>query len=252
VLDASQFGAAHDEDSLSFEYVGALQFLTNILAMFGIFSCISVGPASSFTEYRYLLEQEGLIQMEKITGCKNWVLLAILQVGELDKWKREEQEHHRLSLKDLGTRATAIEGMIETGLRESSGGALTDLVTSIYATSTLTYMHSVVSGLNPNLREVKDSVAATAALLKQLPDVRVAKNLVWPLVVTGCMASRNQEEYFKGIIAVAGTSVRGLRNCWVLSTIWDRTWKMRDTITTTSHTVWEDLINGQGPSTLLV
>ncbi|RYP10995.1 hypothetical protein DL764_000292 [Monosporascus ibericus] len=253
MLDASQFSAAHDEDSLSFEYVGALQFLANILAMFGIFSCISIGPASSsFAEYRYLMDQDGMIQMDQTIGCKNWVLLAILQVGELDKWKREEQENHRLSLKDLGTRAMAIEGMIENGLRESSGSALVDLVTSIYATSALTYMHTVVSGLNPNLREVQDSVSATIVLLKQLPDVRIAKNLVWSLVVTGCMASRSQEDYFRGLIAVAGTSVRGLRNCWGLSTIWDRTWKMRDIITTTSHTVWEDLINGQGPSTLLV
>ncbi|KEY64038.1 Tri10 [Stachybotrys chartarum IBT 7711] len=253
VLDAPQFSAAHDEDTLSFEYVGALQFLTNILAMFGIFSCISIGPASaSFAEYRYLLDQEGMIQMDQIIGCKNWVLLAILEVGELDKWKRVEQEHHRLSLKDLGNRATVIEEMIETGLRESSGSALVDLVTSIYATSTLTYMHTVVSGLNPNLREVQDSVAATMVLLKQLPDVRIAKNLVWSLVVTGCMASLGQEDFFRGLNAVAGTSVRGLRNCWGLATIWDRTWNMRDTITTTSHTVWEDLINGQGPPNLLV
>ncbi|RYO75585.1 hypothetical protein DL766_001830 [Monosporascus sp. MC13-8B] len=253
MLDASQFSAAHDEDSLSFEYVGALQFLTNILAMFGIFSCISIGPASSsFAEYRYLMDQDGMIQMNQIIGCKNWVFLAILEVGELDKWKREEQENHRLSLKDLGTRAMAIEGMIETGLRESSGSALVDLITSIYATSTLTYMHTVVSGLNPNLREVQDSVSATIVLLKQLPDVRIAKNLVWSLVVTGCMASRSQEDYFRGLIAMAGTSVRGLRNCWGLTTIWDRSWKMRDIVTTSSHMVWEDLINGQGPPNLLV
>ncbi|RYP42842.1 hypothetical protein DL768_010195 [Monosporascus sp. mg162] len=207
MLDASQFSATHDEDSLSFEYVGALQFFTNILAMFGIFSCISIGPAlSSFAEYRYLMDQDGMIQMDQIIGCKNWVLLAILEVGELDKWKREEQHNHRLSLKDLGTRAMAIEGMIETGLRESSGSALVDLITSIYATSTLTYMHTVVSGLNPNLREVQDSVSATIVLLKQLPDVRIAKNLVWSLVVTGCMALRSQEDYFRGLIAVAGAS----------------------------------------------
>lgn len=253
MLDATQFSAVHDEDSLSFEYVGALQFLTNILAMYGIFSCISLGPAgATFAEYRYLLDQEGMIQMDQIIGCKNWVLLAILEVGELDKWKREEMEHHRLSLKELGNRSMAIEGLIETGLRESSGSALVDLVTSIYATSALTYMHTVVSGLNPNLREVQDSVSATIVLLKQLPDVRIAKNLVWSLVVTGCMASRSQEDYFRGLIAVAGTSVRGLRNCWGLPSIWDRAWKMRDMITATSHLVWEDIINGQGPATLLV
>jgi hypothetical protein len=34
-LDTDNFNATHDSDSLSFEYVGALRFLTNVLAVFG-------------------------------------------------------------------------------------------------------------------------------------------------------------------------------------------------------------------------
>ena len=237
---------------MSFEYMGALQFLTNILAMYGIFSCISLGPArATFAEYRYLLDQESMIQMDQVIGCKNWVLSAILEVGELDKWKREEMKYHRLSLKDLRNRSMAIEGLIESGLRESSMSALVDTITKIYATSTLTYMHTVVSGLNPNLWEVQDSVSTTIALLKQLSSVQIARNFMWSLVVTGCMASRSQEDYFRGLIAVAGTSIQGLRSCWCLPSIWDRAWKMRDMITANSHLVWEDIINGRGPAALL-
>ncbi|KAI9147353.1 Trichothecene biosynthesis transcription regulator TRI10 [Paramyrothecium foliicola] len=259
MLDAMQFSSeenasSHEENALSYEYISALQFLTNMLVMFGVFSCITIGPAASpFADYLSLLDQEHLIQMVQLIGCKNWVLRAILKIGELDQWKRVEQNNHRLSLKDLGMRAAAIEGLLETGLREASGILLVDLISSIYATSALTYMHTVVSGLNPNLKEVHESVSATIFLLKQLPDLRVAKNLVWPLAVTGSMASLGQEDYFRGLIAVAGTSVQGLRNCWGLSAIWDRSWNMRDLLTTTaSHVTWEDLINGQDCSTLLV
>lgn len=251
-LGPSDFDAMHDEDSLSFEYVGALRFLSNVLAMFGIFSCISIGPTSLFNEYQYLMDQSGLIQMDQIMGCKNWVMLAILEVGILDKWKREEQEHGRLSLKQLTGRAMAIEAILESGLREASGGATADLITSIYATSTLTYLHTVVSGLNPNLIEVQESVTTTIFLLKRLPDVGIAKSLVWPLAVTGCMASRSQEEFLRGLVLSAGVGPRSQRNLWELLKIWEDNWKNREDMSKHPPTRWEDVINRQGPPILLV
>nr|CBY93782.1 TRI10 protein [Trichoderma brevicompactum] len=251
-LDASDFNATHDEDSLSYEYVGALKFFANVLAMFGIFSLHSIGPSSPFMEYRFLMDQGRLIQMDQMMGCRNWVMLAILEIGTLDKWKREEQENRRLSLKALTSRAMAIEGVLESGLREASGSALVDLITSIYATSALTYLHTVVSGLNPNLSEVQESVAATIVLLKRLPDLRAAKSLVWPLGVTGCMASRSQEDFFRGLIISAGATPRALRNCWGLIKVWEDTWKMREYMSKQPPERWEEVVSGQGPPMLLM
>ena len=253
-LDASYFNAAYESEPLSFEYVGALKFLTNALAMYGILSSISIGPEAPFSDYRQLVEQSGIIQLEQITGCQNWVMLAILEVGALDKWKREETENRRLSMKTLARRAMDIEMLVENGLKESSGNPVIDLTTSIYATSVLTYMHTVVSGLNPNLTEVQDSVTTTINLMHQIQDAQMVKNLAWPLAVTGCMASKEQEDFFKTLANSAGihSGARGLRNCWVLPSLWERTWKMRDMMTTSPPTRWEDLINGVGPAILLV
>lgn len=250
-LDGSQFNDTRDEESLSFENTGTLQFLTNVLAMYGIFSCISIGPSSSYADYRHLMDQPGLIQMEQIMGCKNWVMEAILEVGMLDRWKREEQEHRRLSLKALAKRALAIEDLIESGLKETIGIGLVDRITNIYATSALTYMHTVVSGLNPNLTEVQDSVSTTIVLINRLSDNQIIQKLIWPLTITGCMATRNQEDVFRTLINISGTTSSGWRNCWGMLKIWEGAWKMRDTPGQPFLT-WEDFINNQSPPMLLV
>lgn len=252
-LDAENFNATHDGESLSFEYVGALSFLTNVLAVFGILSCISIGPSSPFTAYQYLMDDHaGLIQIDQIVGCRNWVISAILDVGMLDKWKREEQDNHRLSLKELSRRAMSIEGVLENGIQEAAGGALVDIVTSIYTTLTLTYLHSVVSGLNPHLSEIQESVSRTIALLKQLPESRMVTALVWPMCITGCMASRDQEDFFTGLIGSAAVTNRALGNCWAALQIMEDAWKMRDHMSKQSSTRWEEVINGRGPPTLLI
>lgn len=106
-----------------------------MLVVFGVLSCVSAGPASSFMDYKNLIElHAGLIQTEQVIGCKNWVMSAILEVGILDQWKRKEQINHRLSMKELTRRAIAVEMLLEDGIKGSGGGGVVDIVTRIYAT----------------------------------------------------------------------------------------------------------------------
>ncbi|KAE8388940.1 fungal-specific transcription factor domain-containing protein [Aspergillus alliaceus] len=252
-LDASDFCTIANGDHLSFECIGSLRFFTNMLAAFGVLSCVSLGPMAPFMDYRYLMDNHaGLIQMDQIIGCKNWVMSTILDVGILDQWKREELSHFRLSMKELTRRATSIEMVLESGIKEARSGGVVDIVTSIYATSALTYLHSVVSGLNPYLSEVQDSVSRTITLLKQLPDSRVVSSLVWPLCITGCMASPDHEAFFTGIIHASGLTQPALRNGWYVLEIMENAWKIRDLMTQPSAITWEDMINGHNPPTLLI
>jgi hypothetical protein len=252
-LDASNFSTIPNGDTLSFEYVGALKFFTNMLVVFGVLSCVSVGPGSPFMDYKYLMDHHaGLIQIDQVIGCKNWVLSTILEVGILDQWKRDEQTNHRLSMKELTRRATSIEIMLEGGIKELSGSGVVDIVTSIYATSTLTYLHSVVSGLNPYLTEIQESVSRTISLLKQLPDSRAVSSLVWPLCITGCMAAPDREGFFTGLTHSSGVTQNTLRNGWYVFEIIENAWKIRDHMSKQPSVTWEDIINGHSPPTLLI
>ncbi|RGP67092.1 regulatory [Fusarium sporotrichioides] len=250
-LDESDFDSIDDQTSLSFEYLGALRFLSNSLAKIGILSCISVGPAAPFEDYGHLLDQPGLIQLEEVLGCKNWAMLTILEVGKLDRWKRQEQEHNRLSLKTLAMRAMIIEDMLTDELQKlPTSETLPDLITHIYAASIATYLHTVVSGLNPNLSEVQDSVCATILLLERLPDLQAVASVTWPLAVTGCMASESHKDFFRSTLRSYEATFSSLKKYDGVLEVLEDAWKKRE-VDTESPMRWEDLMDHHGLPVLL-
>ncbi|KAG8672646.1 Trichothecene biosynthesis transcription regulator tri10 [Fusarium poae] len=251
-LDDSDFGLTEDQNSLSFEYLGALRFLSNSLATTGILSCISLGPSAPFEDYGHLLDQPGLIQMDEVLGCKNWAMLTILEVGKLDRWKRQEQEHNRLSLKTLARRAMMIEDMLTEELqRLPTSETLPDLITRIYAASITTYLHTVVSGLNPNLSEVQDSVSATILLLERLPDLQAVASVTWPLAVTGCMASESNKDFFRNTLRSYDATFTSLKKYDGTLEVLEDAWQKRE-IDTESPIRWEDLMDYHGIPVLLL
>nr|AAM48815.1 regulatory protein [Fusarium asiaticum] len=250
-LDESDFSSTEDQTSLSFEYVGALRFLSNSLAAVGILSCISIGPSAPFEDYGRLLDQPGLIQLDEVMGCRNWTMLTILEVGKLDRWKRQEQEHNRLSLKTLARRAMMIEDMLSDELqRLPTDETLPDLITQIYAASIMTYLHTVVSGLNPNLSEVQDSVAGTLQLLERLPNLEAVASVTWPLAVTGCMASESHKDFFRNTLRSYEATSSSLKKYDGTLQVLEDAWKRRE-IETESPMRWEDLTDHHGLPVLL-
>ncbi|KAI0396432.1 fungal-specific transcription factor domain-containing protein [Xylariaceae sp. FL0594] len=98
------------------------------------------------------------------------------------------------------------------------------LHTRIWAQATLTYLLVIVSGLNPALPEIQDSVRATVELFRALSSPSLAlRTLVWPFAVTGCLALPEQEDFFvrlvddMGGLKIFGTVNEALsimRNIW--------------------------------------
>jgi len=241
------------QTSLSFEYLAALRFLSNFLATIGILSCISVGPASPFEDYSHLMNQPGLMQLDELLGCRNWAMLTILEVGKLDRWKRQEQEHNRLSLKTLARRSLAIEDMVTDELQRSpTPETLGDLITHIYAASITTYLHTVVSGLNPNLVEVQDSVSATILLLEKLPDLQAVVSIIWPLALTGCMALPRHREFFRVTLRSYSSTWSSLRKYDGVVEVLEQAWKKQELKTAESSINWEDLMDFHGIPVLLI
>ncbi|KAH7174898.1 regulatory protein [Fusarium flagelliforme] len=254
-LNESDFDSDGDfvQTSLSFEYLAALRFLSNFLATIGILSCISVGPASPFEDYSHLMNQPGLMQLDELLGCRNWAMLTILEVGKLDRWKRQEQEHNRLSLKTLARRSMAIEDMVTDELQRSpTPETLGDLITHIYAASITTYLHTVVSGLNPNLVEVQDSVSTTIMLLEKLPDLQAVVSIIWPLALTGCMALPRHRAFFRVTLRSYSSTWSSLRKYDGVVEVLEQAWKKQELKTADSCINWEDLMDFQGIPVLLI
>lgn len=182
-------------------------------------------------------------------GCKNWAMIFISRISALARWKSEQQRFGRLSLKELTARSTEIEKGLNEGLArnlESIGKPIshpesaacqrlgvasskTNLVlTRIFAWSALTYLHITVSGAHPSLPEIQDSVAQTFEAFRYLPDPTLLRNLVWPFCVTGCMASKQDEEWFYIVMKVAEREGEGCPgNLWKAWEIVQECWRMR-------------------------
>lgn len=243
---------------LYFEHICAMQFLTNVLVTFGILSSVSMGPTALSMDYRSLIDSAGpFFSPEELIGCREWVMSAILEIHGLDLWKRDEQANGRLSLKVFAQRGKSIEDIIETGIctiHDSLDN--TDIITRIYATAALTYLHSVISGLNPDLQEIQESVMRTVILLQQIPDLRIVTSLAWPLCITGCMATDDSQfSFFENLVTAAGVTGSSFGNCGTAVEIIQETWKMRQGqqyMTNFSLMNWENLLRIRQSSILLI
>ncbi|UDD64221.1 hypothetical protein AFCA_011462 [Aspergillus flavus] len=242
---------------LSYEDASALRFLTNALAVTGILSFISTGPTSALSDYRYLMDATcDMVQCDQFLGCENWVMSAILDVGLLDRWKREEEGNRRLSFRELANRAKRLEDCLENGIRElsaktSGSSDAVSSITRIYASSTLTYLHSVVSGLNPDLSEIQESVSRTIELLKELSNWHLLACLTWPLCVTGCMAAPNHEAFFHSLAISAEISPHSLRHTWTVLRILKDVGKVRGSLGEQILPTWEQILCIDGAPILL-
>ncbi|KKY27596.1 putative regulatory protein [Diplodia seriata] len=240
---------------LSYESSAALKFVVNVFVWIDALARVATGSTPIFHGRGHLLRRPaGMMQLEQLTGCENWVVSHMVDIGALDEWKKEMQATQRLSLRDLVARAAAIEGPLtkaaaaRLGSTESVAARVGGLdahrkanrrtcVTHLFALAALTYLHVVVSGFNPALDEVRRTVADTLAALEALPDPRLLVHLAWPLTVTGCMAQPHQEGVFRDLLARAdqgsgsgGGDDPALGRCRVAMQVMEGVWKRRDSL----------------------
>lgn len=153
-----------------------------------------------------------------ICGCSKEVLALVNEITELNFWKEQAEANGALSILDLGRRASdiqkTIQKILETSHANEWGGSANRMMacrpgTSVeevegpcgwhtqvaersnvaFAISAEIYLCVVVSGWNPKLPEIQESVMKS---IRHLCDSSVVAqmdtiNLAWPIYMTGCM-----------------------------------------------------------------
>lgn len=169
--------------------------------------------------------QLGFIDLEKIIGCENSAILAILETTELKQWKAKSQEAGNFNVANLVNSAMKIESalveilehctelfeqatifassarndqmtdpmLVEGVCRTSQTGA----ITRIFACAALVYLNVVVYGPLSDHPKIHETVSRTITALKELRNRATLGMLAWPLCVAGCMASGWQMEFFR-------------------------------------------------------
>jgi hypothetical protein len=181
-----------------------IEFLLGSFVLIDVISCASLrsGPFLQL-DHKLEIDTPG-ISVESLMGCRDSVLTLIFEITLLDRWKREAEEAHKLSIMDLANRGSQISerpreelsdvenmGPAETTQwtpQQSSRRLLVPQISKVFALSALTYLHVVISGAYPELPEIIESVSETVIVLKNLNDPTLLRYVVWPFCVAGCLA----------------------------------------------------------------
>jgi hypothetical protein len=235
----------------------AVRFLSAVLIWFDILACVSTGSAPVLQEYHatFLTGIEPLVQLDGVMGCRSDVMIIISEIAGLEAWKKQSKSQGKLSNIKLVTRATNIETNLEavaSSLADVMSRSPGDRyeVTQLFASAALVYLHVVVSGFQFSLPEIRDTVALSMTMFEQLSDAKLLRSLVWPLCVTGCMATKDQEGFFRDLVmgmsveaymfGSTRSALRIMENCWEKREALEEGWD------------WAACMNSLGHLTLIV
>lgn len=183
------------------------------------------------------------ISLESLIGCRNSVMGLILEISLLDKWKKEAQDAHKLSVVDLVKRGGHIQECLRQELSAiedipSAGPSLCNPsgiirapthpeISKVFALSAVTYLHVVISGAYPELLEIAESVSETIVAFKSLKDPRLLRSVVWPFCISGCLAVEKQQYFFRDLVSRAGITPWATGTCFEAFQIMQECWKAR-------------------------
>jgi C6 transcription factor Pro1 len=222
-----RYGLDHGSYVWTPEQAG-FRFFTGLLVFLDVIASTSIERCPQLAEYHtnVLAESDSgepdfgvpSVQLSRLLGCQNWVLVAISQITTLDVWKKEMKSAASLSMIEIVERASFISTTLHTGLDHLDalsqthedrrplsfrsylyGPAATPstsatTTTKIWAHAALIYLAVVVSGWQPSNADIRLHVDHTLKLLKTVNVATHLRTLAWPLCTAGCLAEAGDHE----------------------------------------------------------
>lgn len=193
----------------------AMEFCKGVLTWYDILSCASTG-LKPFSDFEHIDEEIfSVIRFDKLMGCENWVMRLIMEIATLGEWKRRLEANSDLGMWQIMRRAAEIEMRLEKGLtasplptgtkpqdKTSSGTTenLARVITHIFGSAALVYLHVIISGADPEIPEIHKSVSQTMTALNVLKNKDLVRNLQWPICIAGSMATMGQESFWRDLV----------------------------------------------------
>lgn len=219
-----------DSDQQNQELRTGLEFLLGHVLWFDILACVSTGTIPHLPHRTWLDIQE--LQTAEVMGCSNWVLLSIGNLAELNYWKKDKMQRGILSVRELVDRGREIEDCLQTGLQ--SLGATTEAalesqinwVSRVFALAAIVLLHTIMSGPQPNLPEIKDTVMKGAMALRNGPPKCSFNGLTWAICVLGSMADGVSQPTFSNVLTGMIRTSGRLGNSMAVLEVLKKCWSM--------------------------
>jgi hypothetical protein len=187
-------------------------------------------------------------------GCSDDVMLAIANISDLDCWYVEQKKAGTLSVPEFNRKGAAIEAALRsrdfTTVTHHYGEPNAEPVSArVFREAAILYLHTILSGPNPKVAEIRNAVFALMNAVKELPAGKgFERSLVFPLCLGGCMSTNSeQREFFRGMVS-RGASPVG--NCGQALQLMELVWSKQDS--TGGPVCWRDVMKEQGVDLLLV
>ena len=244
--------------------MAGLDFFLKAYIWSDVFRCASIGlntpNALHFSYLPYL--EEDRIRLDEIMGCRNWVMIAIKEISNLNLWKKEMQTSRTLSIHDLSHKGARLEDRLRGGLENlmkdqnisKTYQQECNLVTELYAISALIYLSTVISGNSHLLPEVRSSVVKALDKLKTLPPHLLIR-ISWAYCVAGCMADEGEKEEFRQLLFGSHEKGHLLGTLWNGLEIMEEFWILRDDLQfmqTADKCPWALAMDSLGAKILLI
>ncbi|EKJ67604.1 hypothetical protein FPSE_12218 [Fusarium pseudograminearum CS3096] len=242
---------------------GTFTFFSSILLFADIISSTVLDQPAKLLEYHCELRhcnsrQNSHIALEEITGCHTWVLLAISDISNLSRWKKDQMTSGKLSNDELIYRAASLETILNNGLgtldqhgnTENNSQHIPPLelllnqsgspfsyskaapdnrlpLTRTWIYAARTYLLSVKVDSITETSELEISVKQIIRSFDAITSSSWIRWLAWPLCVAGIYASKAQRSAICEIMDLAsGFNVFGTMKAAV--DIIKKTWQKRD------------------------
>ncbi|KAI5204214.1 hypothetical protein E4T39_03816 [Aureobasidium subglaciale] len=261
----------------------AENFLVGAVLWFDVLSCASTNdPPRLHSQATSLLE--GNIHLANIIGCQSWVLSIIGDIAALSAWKARAIASSNLSFWKLFEQGSPIRGRLEegiSGLRAEIDEAFAVLglshlgttgaylvltnpgvqqeaikraITLVFAHAAQVYLNTVISGANPELDDVRNSVASTMDALQEMQficDAQALRSLIWPICIAGSMAEDVPiQSYFQSLIQGLGDEAHDFGNSATALQVMQKCWTSRGD--TSQSWDWAAAMESMGQRVLLV
>lgn len=229
--DLSQFPSSSLSDLAGLDFFITTYVWSDVLRC----ACFGLKPSSSHSiQYLSYLE-EGRIRLDRVMGCRNWGMISVRQITDLEAWKINRQKRGSLDIPMLYRRGAAIELRLTNGLSNLKDQTVSrtyidqdcDLTTEIFAMSSQIYLAIVPWGNSPHNPAIRISVASCLAAIKALPQHLIIR-IALPFCVIGCMASEEEKDSFRSILYNVEFGGFPLGVLWNSLDIMEEFWDMRD------------------------